>query len=536
MKPVATVLCTLLVVLVALVALVGLLGSVPAHASVTQDSTERVRTARRYFISGTTLQLQGNRHAEAILEFQESLKFDSAVVTLVAIARSYVELKKLDRAETFVHMALQRDSSRSDAWELLAELHITSGRYDDGIAAYERILHLEPTRRQLYTLARLYEPRDARKAISVFERLLAEEPSTELVLRIAGLYDRLRMQESVIETLEQGRMIDRRNVEVSVRLIESYVRVGRVGDAVDIASEWKRSPGDGSSAVAVWGTLLQSLLQDSLVAHLHRTDTRRVVDSTVARFPTSFPLTSLAAAVALSIGDQTLGQEAVEVASSTVQYDADALIQQAGMVLSFGYPSMAASLLITWQPYHASNPRYLQAIADAYASVPDIDQALPYYYAALDLDPTIVDVWLQLGSIYDRTEQIDSAMSCYGMVLRLDPMNPMALNNYAYMLAEQGRDLDKARIWSYRALQQNPDLPAYLDTYAWVLYQRGEYAEARLFIERAVRMGGSATHYEHLGYILEQLADIDGAVRAWEMCLEKDPTRSNVQRRLDRYR
>ena len=53
------------------------------------DSTERVRKAREYFINGTTLQIQGNRHAEAILEFQQALRYDSSAVTLAAIARSY---------------------------------------------------------------------------------------------------------------------------------------------------------------------------------------------------------------------------------------------------------------------------------------------------------------------------------------------------------------------------------------------------------------------------------------------------------------
>ncbi len=151
MTPVLTFLCTIILAVASFSTARASVGA-PSDA---QDSTDRVRTARRYFIAGTTLQLQGNRHAEAILEFQESLRFDSAVVTLVAIARSYIELKKLDRAETYVQLALARDSVRSEAWELLAELHIASGRYDDGIVAYERILQLEPTRRQLYTLARL---------------------------------------------------------------------------------------------------------------------------------------------------------------------------------------------------------------------------------------------------------------------------------------------------------------------------------------------------------------------------------------------
>jgi tetratricopeptide (TPR) repeat protein len=156
------------------------------------DSVARARKAKEFFISGTTLQIQGNRHAEAVIDFQQSLRYDSSAVTLTAMARSYRELKKLELALETVNLALARDVSSRDAWELLAEIEILRGRYDEGLAAYERILEFKPTKRQLYTLARLYEPRNAQRAIEIYERIVATSPDITMYMRLSATRARAR--------------------------------------------------------------------------------------------------------------------------------------------------------------------------------------------------------------------------------------------------------------------------------------------------------------------------------------------------------
>ena len=96
--------------------------------------------------------------------------------------------------------------------------------------------------------------------------------------------------------------------------------------------------------------------------------------------------------------------------------------------------------------------------------------------------------------------------------------------------------MSRAREMAWTALQQNPNNAAYLDTYAWILFQLGEYDRARTYIDQAVINGGNATHYEHLGDILEKTGEIDGAVRAWREALEREPDRPDLQQKIDRYR
>jgi Tfp pilus assembly protein PilF len=178
----------------------------------------------------------------------------------------------------------------------------------------------------------------------------------------------------------------------------------------------------------------------------------------------------------------------------------------------------------------------LLLIADAQLAQHDSVQALVHFYGALDLDPSIVEAWIQIAMIYDSQGKSDSSDQAYERVLQIDPRNMFACNNYAYALAIRGKDLERARDLSWTAVQQNPQNAAYLDTYAWVLFQLGELDRALKYIEKAIELGGNATHYEHLGDILERSGDLDGAVRAWTTALEKDAERTYLRSKIDQYR
>jgi tetratricopeptide (TPR) repeat protein len=127
------------------------------------------------------------------------------------------------------------------------------------------------------------------------------------------------------------------------------------------------------------------------------------------------------------------------------------------------------------------------------------------------------DANAMLGDAYNAMKMYDKSNSAYEQALAIDPNNPNVLNNYSYFLALRKTDLEKAEKMSALLVKNNADNPAYLDTYAWVLYSRQKYKEARKIIERAIVTGNAnATHFEHYGDILFQLGDVTGAVQQWE--------------------
>ncbi len=106
--------------------------------------------------------------------------------------------------------------------------------------------------------------------------------------------------------------------------------------------------------------------------------------------------------------------------------------------------------------------------------------------------------------------RVEAAFKAFDEVVKLDPDNFMALNNYAYYLSLRGKDLDKAERLSNRVVQANPTNPTYLDTHAWVLFKRKDLN------------GGddNAVLVEHYGDILYMLGEKDKALENWKKALD----------------
>ena len=66
--------------------------------------------------------------------------------------------------------------------------------------------------------------------------------------------------------------------------------------------------------------------------------------------------------------------------------------------------------------------------------------------------------------------------------------NVVVLNNYAYFLSLEKKDLKKAERMSALAVKLEPNNSTYLDTYAWIFFVQGNYTLAKIYIETAVRL------------------------------------------------
>ncbi|KAB4427632.1 tetratricopeptide repeat protein, partial [Bacteroides thetaiotaomicron] len=95
-----------------------------------------------------------------------------------------------------------------------------------------------------------------------------------------------------------------------------------------------------------------------------------------------------------------------------------------------------------------------------------------------------------LGDMYHTQKQMKEAYAAYDSALVYNPSNIGALNNYAYYLSVERRDLDKAEEMSYKTVKAEPNNATYLDTYAWILFEKGNYAEARIYIDNAMKSEG----------------------------------------------
>ena len=93
--------------------------------------------------------------------------------------------------------------------------------------------------------------------------------------------------------------------------------------------------------------------------------------------------------------------------------------------------------------------------------------------------------------------------------------------------------LEKAERMAALVVKNNPDNNSYLDTYAWVLFTRSKYKEAKKIMEKVIGSNPTnPTFYEHYGDILFKLGDVDEAVKQWEKAKSLDATNELIDKKI----
>ena len=116
------------------------------------------------------------------------------------------------------------------------------------------------------------------------------------------------------------------------------------------------------------------------------------------------------------------------------------------------------------------------------------------------------------------------------------PDNALVMNNYAYFLSLEERDLDRALVMASRVVSLTDNNPTYLDTQAWVLYKMGCLEEARKILQKAVALDGqkSPELMVHYGDILHELGEQFMAEIYWRRALEKGYNVRLIEERFKR--
>lgn len=144
-----------------------------------------------------------------------------------------------------------------------------------------------------------------------------------------------------------------------------------------------------------------------------------------------------------------------------------------------------------------------------------------------------------LGDTYYQDGDTTLSAQYYQQAIEANEANFMAMNNYAYHLAVLNRDLDRALQLAHKAVSAEPDNPTYLDTYAWVLFRRKDYAKAKEYIDLTMQSHEgdedyepSAEEYGHAGDIYFMNGEPEKALEFWQKALELSPDDALLQRKV----
>jgi tetratricopeptide (TPR) repeat protein len=137
-------------------------------------------------------------------------------------------------------------------------------------------------------------------------------------------------------------------------------------------------------------------------------------------------------------------------------------------------------------PYLYSGIAYLQK-KDYSSAVKSLEKGIKYSEG----NGIYVQYCIFLAEAYGELQDHDKSFEFYEKALLVDSSNILIMNNYAYFLAVDGKDLEKAEKMSRQTISKEKTNPVYLDTYAWIMYKMEKNRKAKQYIKKALRYGGA---------------------------------------------
>ena len=147
------------------------------------------------------------------------------------------------------------------------------------------------------------------------------------------------------------------------------------------------------------------------------------------------------------------------------------------------------------------------------------------------------DYYSQIGDVYYRMDSTLLAFEAYDKALEANPGNVYVLNNYAYYLSEKNQNLKKAESMSAKTIEKEPKNSTYLDTYAWIFYQQGNYSLAKFYIERAIdnldNKQDPGVVLEHYGDILMKVGNPEKAFEIYQKSYQTENKTEILKKKID---
>jgi tetratricopeptide (TPR) repeat protein len=156
------------------------------------------------------------------------------------------------------------------------------------------------------------------------------------------------------------------------------------------------------------------------------------------------------------------------------------------------------------------------------------DKAREYYTLAAEaVEAALADhaddaeSHVRYADILQKVDRFEEAEEHYLIAIDRDPKSSVAMNNLGYMWIERDKNLSRAIGLIEKALEIEPDNPAYLDSLGWGFFKRGKYKDALEQLLKAVERGAEdAEIYEHLGDTYQRLKQYKEAISNWEKALQ----------------
>ena len=511
-----------------------------------------------YFFHEAVRQKGLDNLEEAFELYSHCLEIDStSAATLYELGKFHMYLGQADKGESFLRKAMQTEPGNYWYKETLAGYYQRKGETEKGIAVIEEMVEQFPSRLEpLMALVDLYNrSQNYEKVIHTLDRLEKLDGKSEQIsmekFRMYLAMDDIEHAFAEIENLAKEYPYEMRYLTM---LGDVYLENGKEEEAystfqevlsaepgyapamLSMATYYNKTGQDSLYRLQLDSLLLNQKVESATKVNIMRQlimrsergdkDSTQIVglfNSMLAQEQENADVAMLAAQYLLS---KRMDEEAKPVLQQVVDIDPEnkpARLQLLSFAISkedldevirlcapaVEYMPEALEFYYYWGIAHYQKKQHDEALEVFKKGVRQVDA---------NSDKNMVsDFYSIMGDLYHIRKMNVEAYEAYDSALVYKPDNVGALNNYAYYLSVERKDLDKAEEMSYRTVKAEPTNSTYLDTYAWILFEKGKYAEARIYIDQAILNGGdkSSVVMEHGGDIYYQVGEPEKALEYW---------------------
>ena len=498
--------------------------------------SDKADAAVFYFSQGQAFSLDGD-FKHAIEAYRATLVYDpSSPLVHARLAAELVKQGSFAEAKILCEKAIQLDPKYVDSYLLLAGIQVAAKEYDQSLQTYKQALAVDGTNRDalLYYGVTLAETGKIKESIKNLEILVKMKDSSESTIDqsvahyyLAKVYQQANNMPEAIKNLHASikkrpgfskaalMLADiyetQKNRKQARAVLEEVFAENHQAEIAEKLADMSLEENNFKGAVVYLETLVEEdpsnenvRLRLALVYwQIQWLDKARLVLGDLhERYPTS-------SEISFYLGELEL--ERKESDSALVYYkevhpDYSKYDQAVGRI----------SYIYRDQKNYSEGEEYLKSVLKKRPDMVNYYPVLASFYedenklsdavSALEMGrerfPQDENVLYYLGFLYDRAGKKEDSLSTMKALLQVSPNNANALNFVGYTLLERGTDLIKASEYLEKAVQLKPKDPFVMDSYGWLLYKKGKFKEAMVYLEKAF----GAKQEEAV--IAEHLADI----------------------------
>lgn len=493
-----------------------------------------------FFLAQYYMSLKQNDKAIECFKKAADLEPDNTTY-LETLAKAYVTNDNDSLAIGTLEKIVEKETGRIDILEMLVQLYQKRADYDNTIKTLDRLETLEGKNERLtYAKSEIYSlTGDKKAAINEMKKLADQYPND---LNYRGMYgDALLMNGREKEAFDIYTGIlkaepDNYRAQLSMRAYYKQKDMAADADSMTMQLLLNKNTGDDARVY-----IMRQEIAESENGGGDSTKILRLFDRMMAQPQAS---TDIAILYATYMSLKKMPQEKIEAVLEKVLAqtpdNAAARLQLVAYAWQRDDLDRVIELCKAARQYNPDEMAFYYYEGMAHFRKDDNDSALNAFQNGISVigehsDPDIVsDFYAVMGDLLYEKGRAAEAYAAYDSCLQWKDDNIGCLNNYAYYLSVNGDSLDKAEKMSYRTVKAEPKNATYLDTYAWILFMQGRYAEAKIYIDQAVQndSDSSAVILEHAGDIHAKAGDIDGAVELWARAVAKDPANKLLARKI----